>query len=77
MVKVQNGRYFFGLLKIQIFFGVLEIPDIFLGCTVDAGLEPTYTEKMRVPPPGDLPTLVNDRVISSFQEGFIFTKLCN
>ena len=30
-VKVQNGRYFFRLLKFQIFFGVLEIPDI-LGC---------------------------------------------
>ena len=30
-VKVQNLGYFFGLLKIQIFFGVLEIPDIFLG----------------------------------------------
>ena len=23
--------YFFGLLEFQIFFGVLEIPDIFLG----------------------------------------------
>ena len=30
-VKVQNGGYFFGLLKFQIFFGVLEIPDIFGG----------------------------------------------
>ena len=28
-VKVQNRGYFFGLLKFQIFFGVLEIPDIF------------------------------------------------
>ena len=28
-VKVQNGGYFWGLLKFQIFFGVLEIPDIF------------------------------------------------
>ena len=35
------GGYLFGLLKIQIFFGVLEIPDIFLGCTVDAWSEPT------------------------------------
>ena len=26
--KVQNGGYFFGLLKFQIFFGVLDIPDI-------------------------------------------------
>ena len=40
----------FWLLKFQIFFGVLEIPDIFWGWTVDAGPEPTYEEKMRVPP---------------------------
>ena len=46
--------YFLGLLKIQIFFGVLEIPDIFWGCTVDAGSEPSYTEKNRVPPPPPL-----------------------
>ena len=31
MVDVQNGGYFWGLLKFQIFFGVLEISDIFLG----------------------------------------------
>ena len=43
---------FFWLLKFQIFFGVLEITDIFLGWTVDAGSEPTYTEKIRVPPLG-------------------------
>ena len=30
-VKVQNGRYFLGLVKFQIFFGVLEISDIYLG----------------------------------------------
>ena len=30
---------------------VLEIPDIFWGVNVDAGPEPTYVEKMRVPPP--------------------------
>ena len=30
-VKVQNGGYFWGLLKFQIFFGVPENPDIFLG----------------------------------------------
>ena len=29
--KVQNGGYFLGLLKFQIFFGMLEIPDIFWG----------------------------------------------
>ena len=28
-VKVQNGGYFLGLVKFQIFFGVLEIPDVF------------------------------------------------
>ena len=43
----------FWVAKIQIFFcGVLEIPDIFGGTTVDAGPEPTYKEKMRVPPLG-------------------------
>ena len=30
-VKVQNWDIFWGLLKFQIFFGVLEIPDIFWG----------------------------------------------
>ena len=30
-VKVQNGGYFWGLLKFQIFFGVLEIPENFWG----------------------------------------------
>ena len=30
-VKVQNGGYFWGLLKFQIFFRVLKIPDIFGG----------------------------------------------
>ena len=30
-VKVQNGGYFFKLVKFQIFFGVHEIPDIFGG----------------------------------------------
>ena len=34
----------------QIFFGVLEIPDIAWGYTVDAGPEPMCEEKMRVPP---------------------------
>ena len=46
--KVQNGGYFWRFLKFQTFFWVLEIPDIFLGRTVDAGPEPTYTEKNRV-----------------------------
>ena len=53
--KVQNGGYFWRLLKFQTFFWVLEIPDIFLGGTVDAGPESTYTEKNRVSlPPGDV-----------------------
>ena len=42
-------RYFW-LLKFQLFLGVFEIPDIFFGRTVDAGPEPTYEVKMRVPP---------------------------
>ena len=29
-VQVQNRRYFLGLLKFQILFLVLEMPDIFL-----------------------------------------------
>ena len=44
-----GGGVFFGLLKFQIFFGVLEIPDIILG--EHAEPEPTYEEKMRVQPP--------------------------
>ena len=31
MGKVQNLGYFLGLLKFQIFFGVLEIPNMFWG----------------------------------------------
>ena len=45
----RMGDIFGGLVKFQIFLGVLEIPDI-LGQTVDAGPEPMYEEKMRVPP---------------------------
>ena len=30
---------------------MLEIPDIYFGVKVDAGPEPRYEEKMRVPPP--------------------------
>ena len=43
---------FWGLLKFQIYFGVLDIPDIFLGWTVGAGSKPTYgtsEKKKRVP----------------------------
>ena len=45
---VQNGGFVWGLVNFQILFWVLEIPDIFLGWTVDAGPEPMYVEKMRV-----------------------------
>ena len=46
-------RIFFGLQNLKYLFGVLQlqIPDIFFWLTVDAGPEPTYEEKMRVPPP--------------------------
>ena len=54
-VKVQNGGYFWGLLKYQIFFGVLDIPDIFWGWRASAGPEPTYEEKMKLPPRGGSP----------------------
>ena len=42
---------FWGCYNFKYFFGVLEIPDIYWGWTVDAGFEPTYAEKNRVPPP--------------------------
>ena len=37
--------------KFQIFFGVLDIPNMFWRQTVDAGPNPTYEEKVEVPPP--------------------------
>ena len=49
-VKVQNENIF-AWKKIQIFFGVIDIPDIFWRQTVDAGPNPTYEEKVRLPPP--------------------------
>ena len=49
MVNVQNENIF-AWQKFQIFFGVLGIP-IFWRQTVDAGPNPTYEEKVRVPPP--------------------------
>ena len=46
---------FLAVAKISNIFWVLEIPDIFLERTVDAGPEPTYTEKIRVGlPPWDV-----------------------
>ena len=50
-VKVQNGGIF-GSLKFQISFWGVWNSWYFLGWTVDAGPEPTYAEKMRVPPLG-------------------------
>ena len=50
-VIVMNGDIFLGVAKISNIVWVLEIPDIFLGWRVDAGPEPTYVEKLRVPPP--------------------------
>ena len=63
-VNVQNGVFFWGggggvaiisnilggFLKFLFFFVCLFVC-FFGGCTVDAGPEPTYEEKMRVPPP--------------------------
>ena len=47
--RYRIGIYFL-VAKFQIFFWVLEIPDNFLGWTVDAGSEPRYTEKNWVHP---------------------------
>ena len=59
-VNVQNENIF-AWQKFQIFFGVLDIPDIFWRQTVDAGPNPTYEEKVRVsqppPPPPPIHTL--------------------
>ena len=49
MVNVQNENLF-AWQQFQIFFGVLDIPDIFWRQTVDAGPNPAYKEKVRVPP---------------------------
>ena len=40
----------FWVAKISNIFKVLEIPDIFWGCAVDAGPEPSYEEKNKVHP---------------------------
>ena len=50
VVNAQSENIF-GWQKFQIFFGVLDFPDIFLPQTVDAGPNPTYEEKVRLPPP--------------------------
>ena len=53
-VNKQNRDIFLGCKNFKIFLGVLQISDIFFGWTVDAGSEPTYAEKTRVPPPPPL-----------------------
>ena len=49
LLKERATREGGGGAKFQIFFEVLGVPD-FLGVMVDARPEPTYDEKMRVPP---------------------------
>ena len=53
MVNVQSENIF-AWQKFPIFFGVLDIPDIFWRQTVDAGPNPTYEGKVRPPPPHTL-----------------------
>ena len=49
-VNVQNENIF-AWQKFQIFFGVLDIPDIFWRQTVDAGPNLTFEEKRESIPP--------------------------
>ena len=49
-INVQNENSF-AWQKFQIFFGVLDNPILFGRQTVDAWPNPTYEEKVRVPPP--------------------------
>ena len=59
------GSFLRSMYRIGILFWVAKISNIFLGCLkfliflgwiVDAGSEPTYEEKIRVPPLGANPT---------------------
>ena len=50
-VKVQNGGYFWGLLKFKYFLGCLKFLIFFGGQKVDAGPKPTYEEKNESTPP--------------------------
>ena len=50
MVNVQSENIF-AWQKFKIFLGALDIPDIFWRQKVDAGPNPTYEEKVRLPPP--------------------------
>ena len=49
--KIGQNDNILAWQKFQIYFWVLDIPDIFLRQTVDAGTNPTYEENVRVPPP--------------------------
>ena len=48
-------REYFCEAKISNILGVLDIPDIILQQTVEAGPNPTYEEKVRVPSPSPPP----------------------
>ena len=53
-IKVKNGGYFGGLLNFKYLLGCLKFLIFFGGRMVDAGPEPTYEAKMRVPPLGKI-----------------------
>ena len=67
-VKAKKGGNYLGLLKFQIFFGVLGIPDIFLGEQYMLGPSLRTKKNESTPPPGPLPLpLLN----SSIQHGHV------
>ena len=59
-VKVQNWGYFLGLLKFQIFFGVLEIPDFFFWVKGRWWVRAYVCRKNESTSPGALPGLPAD-----------------
>ena len=71
-------RIFFGVAKISnIFWGGLKIL-IFSGVRVDAGPEPTYEEKLRVPPWGipmgtNCALLVADLFLFCYERDFMMS----
>ena len=69
-VNIQNRDIFWGLQNFKYFFGVFEIPDIFWGWTVDAGSEPTYAEKIRVPPWGSNELVQVYNLTKAFANGY-------
>ena len=48
----------------RMFLGVLDIPDIFWRQTVGAGPNPTYEEKVRVPPPPPWVTVYDEKLLA-------------